>query len=97
MDGKVTAALREVLDRLGPEEEAEAIVYPARSLESLAARLAAGQETGRLRFTVLALAGCAAVRAGRAVLEALAECDDVRLMTANPTFGHDTAEESHVR
>jgi hypothetical protein len=86
--GQIDANLASALAPLGPDEAAEALVYPGpQGLTPLGAHLKdlQGRERG-LQFNLLTLAGCAAVRAPKGVLTALAASPLVGKMVSNARF-----------
>jgi hypothetical protein len=88
---RIDPDLRVLLDRLGRDEKADVLVYAAGAVDDLVAYLAARQEAGELRFTVLGLAECVVVRAERAVIDQVAGRGDVQVVIAHPAFGADGA------
>ena len=86
--GQIDPSLASALAALGPDEAAEALVYPGpQGLTPLAAHLKDLQARGQvLQMNLLTLAGCAAVRASKGVLTTLAADPLVGRMVSNARF-----------
>jgi hypothetical protein len=86
--GQIDLNLASALAALGPDEAAEALVYPGpQGLTPLGAHLQDLQGRGQaLQFNLLTLAGCAAVRAPKGVLTTLAASPLVSRMSGNARF-----------
>ncbi len=83
-ESKLDVNAKQALDRLTDTAEMDVLVYPTHITEAFKQFLREKQGEGVLKYNILQLANCAAVKARKRVILEIAARDDVSQIRVNP-------------